>query len=363
MTTKHKYSVATGRKGVNFVRAIVEARNSMFQEIDSHNDIGNDAYIEFTEGEDGTGCCIAAQIKSGESYATKDGNEYLLKSDKAHFEYWASHILPVVGVIYDPERDIAVWVNISAYLENNPGVIASGPYTIRVPSNQVFSSSSFAQFQAELLQYSKRYRSQDAFVRSVENFLSYDNEEQAIAALRALFSFHRDKRACWHFLIFSLLSCTNSRLLRAVTSGLVLIPGHGDIWWHERNMLNAEIRVWAETLMQRTYGRREIEILLNLIDKENGIGRGTFGQGVHAIVRILPENLTYLYEIIKDPGVDDDVKWFAIEMLVYDLQMADPEHTADILYRFQVDNPDSKIRSLVHELRQMVLRGDWADPY
>lgn len=63
MTTKRKRSQATSRDGVNFVRRLVERQNSTFQEIDLHNDLGNDAYVEFVVEENTTGCCVALQIK------------------------------------------------------------------------------------------------------------------------------------------------------------------------------------------------------------------------------------------------------------------------------------------------------------
>jgi hypothetical protein len=87
MTTRKKLSSATARIGVNFARDIVERANCVFQEIDQHNDLGNDAYIEFVCAEEATGSCIAAQVKSGESYVKSDGS-FVLKADRAHFEYW-----------------------------------------------------------------------------------------------------------------------------------------------------------------------------------------------------------------------------------------------------------------------------------
>src|SRR4051812_35154094 len=104
MTTRRKQSAATSRVGVNTVRTIVERANCIFQEIEQANDVGNDAYIEFILGEHATGCCIAAQIKSGPSYLTANG-ALVLVGDRDHFEYWRSHVLPVVGIVVDPVTD------------------------------------------------------------------------------------------------------------------------------------------------------------------------------------------------------------------------------------------------------------------
>src|SRR4051812_25998901 len=119
MTTKRKRSQATSREGINYVRTLVERHNSTFQEIDTQNDLGNDAYVEFTVEENATGCCVALQIKSGGSYRTATGR-YAFSSDKDHFEYWASHTLPVIAVIHDPERERTVWSDITDLLRSAP---------------------------------------------------------------------------------------------------------------------------------------------------------------------------------------------------------------------------------------------------
>ena len=120
MTTKRKTIKATSRAGINYVRNIVEAENCIFQEIDLENDIGNDAYIEFIQQEDATGCCIAVQIKSGASYMSSLGDCLILKADKNHFEYWKSHILPIGAIVFDPEGEKAVWCDVTEFLKAHP---------------------------------------------------------------------------------------------------------------------------------------------------------------------------------------------------------------------------------------------------
>ena len=115
MTTKRKRSQATSRDGINFVRTLVERHNCTFQEIDLQNDLGNDAYVEFVAEESATGCCVALQIKSGPSYRAA-GGRYGFQSDSDHFEYWASHTLPVLAIIVDPEMSRAAWVDITDHL-------------------------------------------------------------------------------------------------------------------------------------------------------------------------------------------------------------------------------------------------------
>jgi hypothetical protein len=320
MTTKRLHTKATARMGVNFAKSVIETQNCIFQEVDLENDIGNDAYIEFIQGEDGTGCCIANQIKSGESYVAKSGNDFVLKSDRDHFEYWNSHVLPVAGIVYDPDEQRAAWVNISLYLEEHPGVVADGPYNIPVLGTQSFSNDGFAAFRNHFLDYAERYRTRDAFARTVDSFLEDDNTDKAASALRSLFYYHRKKRACWYMLMTSLSFCGNPKLLEWLTYYLALVPDHGDIYWHKDNLLDPGIKKWAAEFMCQRFRQREVEALLTPIDPEQGIGRGTIGQCAHAIVAMLPGRREILAEIIADADADESVRWHAVVMLAYEVQ-------------------------------------------
>ena len=88
-------AIAISREGINHVRSIVERCNSAFQEISQHNDLGNDAYVEFIHDEQATSFCVALQVKTGKSFLRR--NSALIIADREHFEYWRNHILPIAG--------------------------------------------------------------------------------------------------------------------------------------------------------------------------------------------------------------------------------------------------------------------------
>lgn len=167
VTTKRKHSQATSRDGINFVQALVEHHNSTFQEIDLHNDLGNDAYVEFVVEENATGCCVALQIKSGSSYRAGP-NKYAFQSNRDHFEYWSSHTLPVFAVIFDPDTQGAVWVDITEHLRQHPSVIHDGPYSI--VADRDFSDSSFGDFREHCLRYRDQYSREGNFGTALESF-------------------------------------------------------------------------------------------------------------------------------------------------------------------------------------------------
>ncbi len=357
MTTKRLRTSATSREGVNFVRAIVEAENSIFQDIEQSNDIGNDAYIEFVSGESGTGCCIACQIKSGRSYVSESGGESILRSDKDHFEYWASHSLPIAGIVVDFENDCAVWINITQYLQQNPNVIESGPYNIRISREHVFSKVLFSSFKQHFFKFSERYRSKAALEQNIGIVLEDKSFDSALASLRALFAFHRNEKICWYFLITYFSFCSRSELLVSLLYCLTHIPGHGDIAWGEANMLDNNIREWALRTIQRVFRRREIERLLSIVDPEEGFGRGTAGQSAYAIISAIPRHLETLYNIAVDSSTDEDVRFQALLLVIYDIQMVDIEHAQQILRCYCRENPSTKHEAMIRELSSTLREG------
>lgn len=357
MTTQRKKTKATARKGVNFVRSIVEARNSIFQEVELENDIGNDAYVEFIEGEDGTGCCITSQIKSGDSYVRDHGKDLVITADRDHFEYWNSHVLPVAGIVFDPDHNLARWINISLYLDEHPGIVQDGPYVIHIPQDQDFSAATFEDFKSHFLAYSRSYRTRDAFARAVESFADSNDIDESSAALRALFYYHRNKKACWYIFMSSLPYCRHRKLLEGLTYYLTLVPGHGDIYWHKDNLIEPAIRQWAEGFMREHFGRREIEALVTAIDPEQGIGRGTIGQCAHAIIDILPSRNTHLAQIVRDVEVGESVRWHSLILLLYDLQFEELETALATAADYRRAYADSRFTHVLDEIITMLRDG------
>jgi hypothetical protein len=349
MTTKRRHNIATGRTGVNYVRNIVEKHNSIFQEVEQQNDIGNDAYIEFISDEESTGCCIAAQIKSGNSFRAKDEESYILKADKDHFEYWNLHVLPVVGIVYDPISDIASWVNISQYLEDNPNIITDGPFDIRISKSNEFASDSFANIKKYFIEYTQSRRTADGFARTAEIFLSNDNSLVVADALKALFYFNRNRICCWHLLISSVGHISDPIVFEDLTYYISLIPGHGDIYWHKDNFVNPKVRKWARNCIKDRFSDLEVVSLLSIID-EFGISRGTIGQCVHAIIRLLPNRTNILKNINQNSNIDDKTRWFALLIYLDEIQITDAKAALKYAKQFLADNPDFKFRSLLREL-------------
>jgi hypothetical protein len=76
-----------------------------------------------------TGQFVDVQTKSGSSYVT--GSAYLFRGDAAHVMHWARCRFPVLGVVFDPQSEIARWVDATSVLK--PERLRSGFFTIQIP--------------------------------------------------------------------------------------------------------------------------------------------------------------------------------------------------------------------------------------
>jgi Domain of unknown function (DUF4365) len=301
MTTKRKKSKAIARSGVNYVRMVVEKYNHIFHQIDLDNDLGNDAYVEFIESEEATGSVIATQIKSGRSYFRHHPGHAVVQSDRNHFEYWHSHSLPIAMIVYNPDSGSAAWLDITDFLIHNPERIENGPYTIHIPVSLVFDEHSFASFYGHFVQYRELYRKESYFGQALQDFANTENAESCFDGLFSLFSFHRNRFATWYYLISCFRNFSGHPMLRDLIGVLCHIPGHPDIYWHRRNIIERSTQTEVRKLLASHLGRDDVILLLSQID-ENGIARGTIGQAIHAIVHALDRRDAILEAIAFDPS-------------------------------------------------------------
>lgn len=353
MTTKRKKSKATARTGIKYVRDIVESHNCVFQEIDLENDVGNDAYIEFIQEEDATGCCIAVQIKSGASYVSKNGDSFILKGDKEHFVYWDSHILPIGAVIYDPRNNKAAWCDVTEFLESNPKVIENGPYNISILASQEFNSSTFNEFRNQFLKYREQYKKDSNFGKALEKFARRNDFEGCLDGLRSLFSFHRQRTASWYYLISSFRNFRNHPLLRTLVIALCHIPGHDDIFWHKGNITDEPIRKTALSFMEEQFDRNDVISLLEAVD-EYGFERGSIGQCIHAIVDVVKERDGILESIAFDVSIAEETRFSALLLLIYEKQFGSTSACISFIEDYLRKFPESVHKPELSELSHMI---------
>ena len=348
MTTRRKKSKAIARSGVNYVRTVVEKCNCIFHEIELDNDLGNDAYVEFIESEEATGSLIATQIKSGRSYFQDDPDHAVVQSDRDHFEYWYSHSLPIAMIAYDPDRGSAAWLDITEFLMHNSEKIERGPYTIRLPISRVFDQDSFPSFYNHFAAYRDLYTQEGYFGRALRDFAEIENIESCFDGLFSLFSFHRNRVATWYYLISCFQNFSGHPMLRDLIGVLCHVPGHPDIFWHRRNIIESTTQAKARKLLALHFGRGDVVLLLSQID-ENGIARGTIGQAIHAIVDAIDKRDDILEAIAFDPSLTTDVRYWAVVLLA-DYQQRGSRDPATVLARYLRTFPNDERNDLIHEI-------------
>jgi len=151
MATKYTQTAQTGSRGVAFVQSVSSEAGGIFRKFDEADDLGIDGAIEFIdENKEPTGDIALVQVKSGASYVRSDNDTYFVQGDQDHFETWSRYALPVIGVVHNPEKGDARWVDISEHLRQHPESIGIGPYNIN--ATRPFSADHFQDIYAQIAQ-------------------------------------------------------------------------------------------------------------------------------------------------------------------------------------------------------------------
>lgn len=332
---KRPQTAGTASQGVYHVGKIVSSNNCVFQSIDQENDVGNDAYIEFILEHQTAGCCIAAQIKSGASYVSND--LFSIPSDSAHRQYWRTHILPVVGIVYNPESDIARWVDLTKYLKDYKET--GGRHAIPVPKGNIFNDDKFNEFRSHFLPYGSKYSDDLHFVEALAGLARIDDFEAVLSSIRSLFAFHRNRTETWFCIISCLRYFRDSRIMQHLVVVLCHVPGHGDIFWGKNNIIEEATRKEAMALLRRLPTRDDVLAMITAID-ENGIDRGQIGQCVHSIVEVVGGNVEMLTSLAADESVDEGSRYWAFLLMVIVLQQRDLPRTIALIERLKDNMPD-----------------------
>lgn len=307
--------------------------------------------LSFIQDEEPTGCCIAVQIKSGDSYVKSNG-DFFLKANKDHFEYWYSHALPIATVVYSPERDYAVWADITEYLSQHSNVVETGPYNIEIPASQEFSSTTFERFASHFLKYLEPYRHK--FGVALEKFADRENSRNCLDGIKYLFSFQRQSVTGWYYVISCFQNFRRHRLLFQLIDMLAYLPGHEDIFWHKDNMIQDQTRDAALDFLKERFGRVEVLTMLEAVTDGGGFARGAIGQRVLVIVSYVRDREKVLESIAFDPEIDEDVRYWALLLLVYFMQHGDSgtEECMRIVARHQHLFPDGETAELVSGIQE-----------
>jgi hypothetical protein len=259
-------------------------------------------------------CGIFVQIKSGESYTKRNGN-FILKSDRDHFEYWTSHIMPIAGIVYSPTKNCAVWCDITEYLKSNPSVIEEGPYTIEIPSNHEFNKINFGSFKEHFLNYYNAYKYNIG--NALQKFSNRKNERDCLDGIKYLMTYQRQNITSWYYLLSCFRNFRKHSLLFQLTEIISHLPGHGDILWHKKIIIQDSTRNEALALIKEIFSRDEVLAMLEIVTDGGGFARGAIGQCIQAILFHVKDRNAILESIIKDVEVEDEPRYWSILLYLH----------------------------------------------
>ena len=116
------------------------------------DDYGIDAHIELCLDGKPTGQLIAARIKCGDSWFARQNQEgYRFTDEIRHLDYWLSHSLPVILILYNHHTHTAVWTPV----EKSRVAIHDKTWSITVPANQVLNRQAKDKLQALVLPHGR----------------------------------------------------------------------------------------------------------------------------------------------------------------------------------------------------------------
>ncbi len=280
-----------------------------------------------------------------------DGN-YVLKSDKDHFEYWASHSLPIGCIVYSPKNNQAVWYDVTEYLSQNPNVINDGPYNITIPQSQVFSQETFAEFANHFLNYLEPYKRR--LGTALRKFSDRKNYRNCLDGMKYLFTFQRQDFVSWYYVITCYRNFRGHPMLFQLTNMIAYLPGHGDILWHGGNYIQENTRKAALAFLNESFGKEEVLTMLEIVTDGGGFTRGAIGQSVYVILWNVKNREAVLESILADVDVDNESRYWSLLVLVYFMQINDARinKCVKLIDTYQHLFSDNEIKQMVQGLRK-----------
>jgi hypothetical protein len=134
---KRKNTDITAETGINIVSTIFnDYFGWVFRRTHQENDFGVDAYIDYvTDDGSVTGKFIAAQVKTGKSYLSLNGNVHWYRDSKEHLNYFLNLPTPILLIICDPEKRECYW----ECLDKNKVDFLDDGWRHPIPKSQILS--------------------------------------------------------------------------------------------------------------------------------------------------------------------------------------------------------------------------------
>ena len=304
---KLKQTSITAKKGVNFIRSIVEENGSVFHKIEQDNDFGIDCIIEFFIGENPANKSIGIQIKSGSSYINRTNNTAIIPVDD-HYDYWVNYSLPVYGIVYNETNAESYWVDIKKYLAQNPD---HKNIVYNISRSNTLNATNYRKLFLPIILGKKVGLSLE---ESISYFQSQNFDEHHIG-MSSLFNNFINREETWDNFIGFIQNKPIDYISGRLIYYIAHIPWHGDIFYLGEN-INPKISHYGKELISG-FDEHMIIKLLSLIDEQTGIMRGSIGESLESIISINKNKKVVLKKIIENNENTETIRIFAAMILAY----------------------------------------------
>ncbi len=333
------------------VEEILEGAGLVVQPIDTDNDIGRDAWVELTEGAAVSGSVIAIQVKSGPSYFHL--GRWGIPGSEEDFSLWRETSVPMFGISHNPADGSLRWANLShAAARNGAGEEGAldelivdakfGKRAVVTPDENRLDVDPL-RFVSAAMKAVRHSRGLPA-----AQLLSNDPSTVEIGIFDS-FALGRQTPEAFLLLAALLTRMPDENRALAIRT-IAMATHHPDIFWTESNWIPSAITVEVERALHWT--NDDVSMLLGfVVEDENGMGRGSFGQNVYHVLRLDSMLDARLHWLFDDRRTDREKRVWAAAILLY-LSDSPLDQLDELLDRAPEMASDEFFREVVRNVRE-----------
>lgn len=307
-----KLNTVTERAGVNYVRNAVEVNNCVFKEQDLRHDYGHDAFVLLVEGEQVLPKEIAMQIKSGVSYCTPTACK--IPATGAQLMFWANHDFDTLGVVYDPNENLAYWVDLKVEARHltrgrreHTGAVIEFPKS----SWNKLDALMFREFLIPTL----LGKAPLIDLETAIEWASSEDLDTHDLGIRILSARHYREDAAWKAMLAIYHQREPARMTPRIGIALAKMIGHHDDGFSMRSAPEAVQAYVREEILG--FGATELAKLLAYVD-DMGFERPSSGYSLMSVLAARSDCTTIFAEIRDNPAFGDETRRKAGHLIAMD---------------------------------------------
>lgn len=285
-------------RAVNRFEAFCIERKWPFVSSPTNRDFGKDGYVDVSDEGRLTGESFFGQIKGGRSYAAVGGYRIPVED---HVTVWRDSPAAVIGIVRDPVDDRLRWVNLTLALREDSALASVFVAAEAVLDEDTQVAGLRASARATTVKRHVPFgvgstATRDQAEAVWESFaMGHRDPVPMIGVRRAMFGLDRPAMC---EAIYALSHCTP----------------HPDIFWSSGSWLPPQLRDFVRATFR--WSHHEVWTLLEVVDQEDGMKRGSLGQCVFMLLAEDPDIRAGLWRVVKTVA-DEWVLGWAAAVLLY----------------------------------------------